>query len=54
MTREPDYARISGLTYGTLTDEDRESTRSSWSVLDLVTSVGLLVLIVAAYLYFRG
>jgi solute:Na+ symporter, SSS family len=54
MTREPDYARISGLTYGTLTDEDRASTRSSWSGLDLATSVGLMVLIVAAYLYFRG
>lgn len=54
MTREPDYARISGLTYGTLTDEDRASTRSSWNGLDLATSVGLMVLIVAAYLYFRG
>ena len=54
MTREPDYARISGLTFGTLTAEDRESTRSSWSGLDLATSVGLMVLIVAAYLYFRG
>jgi SSS family solute:Na+ symporter len=54
MTREPDYARISGLTFGTLTDEDRESTRSSWSGLDLAASVGLMVLIVAAYLYFRG
>ena len=54
MTREPDYARISGLTYGTLTDEDRASTRSSWSGLDLATSAGLMVLIVAAYLYFRG
>ena len=54
MTREPDYARISGLTYGTLTDEDRASTRSSWSGLDLAASLGLMVLIVAAYLYFRG
>lgn len=54
MTREPDYARISGLTYGTLTDEDRASTRSSWSGLDLAASIGLMVLIVAAYLYFRG
>ncbi|QDT71843.1 sodium:solute symporter [Lacipirellula limnantheis] len=54
LTGEPDYARISGLTYGTLTDEDRASTRSSWSGLDLATSIGLLVLIVAAYLYFRG
>lgn len=54
MTREPDYARISGLTFGTLTDEDRESTRNSWSGLDLAASIGLMVLIVAAYLYFRG
>jgi SSS family solute:Na+ symporter len=54
LTPRPDYARIKGLTFGTLTEEDRESTRRSWTALDAVTSVGLLALIVAAYLYFRG
>jgi SSS family solute:Na+ symporter len=54
LTREPDYARIKGLAFGTLTDDDRAATRSSWSALDLIASIGLLALIVAAYLYFRG
>jgi solute:Na+ symporter, SSS family len=54
LTREPDYGRIRGLTYGTLTAEDRAETRASWTTIDVVTSVGLLALIVAAYLYFSG
>jgi SSS family solute:Na+ symporter len=54
LTRQPDYARISGLTFGTLTEEDRLSTRRSWSGFDVAASIGLLALIVAAYLYFRG
>lgn len=54
LTREPDYAKIRGLTYGTLTEDDKAETRASWSTLDVVTSVGLLALIVAAYLYFTG
>jgi SSS family solute:Na+ symporter len=51
---EPDYARIGGLTYGTLTEADRAETRRSWTGLDAATSVGLMVIIVAAYMYFRG
>jgi SSS family solute:Na+ symporter len=54
MTREPDYQRITGLTFGTLTEEHREATRRSWSVGDVAASVGLMVAIIAAYLYFRG
>jgi SSS family solute:Na+ symporter len=54
LTQQPDYNRIAGLTFGTLRHEDREETRRSWGGLELITSVGLLVAIVAAYLYFRG
>jgi solute:Na+ symporter, SSS family len=53
-TREPDYDKFSGLTYGTQTDADRAETRASWSGIDLAASIGLLVIIVAAYLYFTG
>ncbi|QDU87053.1 Sodium/glucose cotransporter [Pirellulimonas nuda] len=53
-TRAPDYQRISGLTYGAISDEDKAQTRSSWSALDVATSGLVLVLIVAAYLYFQG
>ncbi len=54
LTSEPDYDQISGLTYGTVTEEHKQETRQSWSGLDVFASVALLVAIVAAYLYFRG
>ena len=54
LTAEPDYERISGLTYGTITEEHKAQTRNSWSTLDLAASGFLLVAILVAYLYFRG
>jgi solute:Na+ symporter, SSS family len=54
VTAPPNPAQISGLTYGTTTDEDRRVTRESWSGLDVVTSVIVMVFIIAAYLWFQG
>jgi len=54
MTEEPDYEKISGLTFGTLTAEHKKETRSSWSFLDVAASVLVVLLILAAYLYFVG
>ena len=53
-TREPDYTRISGLTFGTITDEQRSESRGSWTRRDVVASAGVLLAILAAYLYFTG
>jgi SSS family solute:Na+ symporter len=54
LTAPPSYEKISGLTYGTVTEEHRKESRSSWSAGDVIASAVVLVLIVAAYLYFRG
>jgi len=54
MTKEPDYERISGLTYGTVTERQRSESRSSWTAADVVASCAVLAAILAAYLYFRG
>ena len=54
MTKEPQYEKISGLTFGTLTDEDKKTSRSSWSAGDVIASVLLLVIILLIYLYFTG
>jgi len=54
LTKEPDYAKISGLTYGTTTDEHRRESRSSWSAGDVIASVALVALIVVIYVYFSG
>jgi SSS family solute:Na+ symporter len=53
-TRKPDYQQLAGLTFGTLRTEDRVETRRSWGAGELAASLGLLVCIVAAYLYFTG
>jgi SSS family solute:Na+ symporter len=53
-TRAPSDESIHGLTYGTTTDEHRQVSRSSWDGRDVFASVLVLVLILAAYLYFTG
>ncbi len=54
MTAPPAYEQLSGLTYGTLTAEDRAESRASWGWSDVALTVLVLVLILAAYLYFTG
>jgi SSS family solute:Na+ symporter len=53
-TEAPSLEKIQGLTYATVTDEDRSKSRSSWTRGDVAASALVLVAIVAAYLYFRG
>jgi SSS family solute:Na+ symporter len=53
-TEEPDTDQIEGLTYGTVTEEQKAATRASWSSGDVWASVGVLLAILAAYLYFNG
>jgi SSS family solute:Na+ symporter len=54
ISKAPAYEKIDGLTYGTTTIEDRQKSRASWTYLEVVLSVLLMVIIVAIYLYFRG
>ena len=54
LTGEPDYKRISGLTFGTVTPEQRAESRSSWNMVDVLASLAVLGAILAAYLYFNG
>lgn len=53
-TKQPDYEKIKGLTFATRSKQDREKTRATWNVKDVVTSVLLVVAIIAIYLYFTG
>jgi SSS family solute:Na+ symporter len=54
MTAAPDYAKIGGLTYATRTAEDKRISRESWKAIDVILSVVVIGLILAAYLYFVG
>jgi len=52
MTDPPSYKKISGLTYGTLTDEDRRKSRESYTWVDTSLSILLVVIIGAIYIFF--
>lgn len=52
MTSPPSYEKISGLTYGTLTEEDKAESRASWNNWDIFFSVLLIAIIGFIYIYF--
>jgi len=54
VTREPEYAAIQSLTFGTATAEDRAKTHASWDWRDVAASALVLSVIIGGYLYFRG
>jgi SSS family solute:Na+ symporter len=53
-TAAPATERLTGLTFATITHEHRQESRSSWTRWDVIASGMVLVLILAAYLYFSG
>jgi SSS family solute:Na+ symporter len=53
-TAPPRDEQLGGLTFATVTDEQRRETRASWGAGDVLASALVLALILAAYLYFNG
>ena len=54
VTPRPKAEQVVGLTYATSTDEQRQETRESWNALDVILTAGLIVTIIAIYIYFTG
>ncbi len=53
-TEPPQEAQLEGLTYATVTDDQRRESRGSWTRNDVFASVAVLLAILIAYLYFIG
>ena len=54
MTTPPSAAQLTGLTYATVTRQERRESRASWNRWDVINSGVVLLLIAAAYAYFAG
>src|SRR5262245_52847974 len=54
LTAEPEYSRLKGLTFATVSERDRRESRASWNWRDVAGSAFVLACILGAYLYFRG
>lgn len=53
-TNPPDYALIKGLSFGTLSAQDKQLNKESISTIDVVLSVFLIVVVVLVLSYFTG
>ena len=54
FTEEPDKKSIKGLTFFTLSEDQKNNDRSSVSTNDIVMTIVVLLLILFAYIYFSG
>lgn len=54
LTEEPDEESIKGLTFFTLSEQEKKKDRSSISTVDVIMTIIVLLLIIFAYLYFSG
>ena len=54
MSTLPNYSRIEGLSFGTMTDEMRQEFQNSFNRTDLILSLVLIGLVVSVLLYFTG
>jgi SSS family solute:Na+ symporter len=52
LTEKPDLSQLNGLTYATTVAEDKAKSRASWGKLDVIVSIIIIALILAAFLYF--
>jgi len=53
-TKEPDYAMLKNLTFGTRTDEHLADSQASWDWRDIATSIFVVAAIIGGYVYFTG
>jgi SSS family solute:Na+ symporter len=53
-TEAPDERQLVGLTYATVTEEHRRESRASWTGVDVLSTIVVLAMILAAYVYFSG
>lgn len=54
LTAAPAQERIKGLSYATVTGEQREASRGSWNKWDVLATGFVLFMIFSIYLYFTG
>ncbi|MGZ8538738.1 MAG: sodium:solute symporter family transporter, partial [Flavisolibacter sp.] len=54
ITKAPDYERIKGLTYNTLSDEQKAANRASYNWLDIILSLGVIAIVAFVMIYFTG
>ncbi len=53
-TNPPNYQLIQGLSFGTLSEEDKKASKGSYDTIDVILSVLLIVMVIGVLSYFTG
>ena len=53
-TSEPEYSKITGLSFGTLTAGQKLENKNSYETVDVILSVSLVIIVVAILSYFTA
>ena len=53
-TSEPEYSKITGLSFGTLTKKQKLENKNSYETIDVILSVILVIIVVAILSYFTS
>ena len=54
LTSPPDYKTITGLSFGTLTNSQKQDNDNSYDTTDVVLSVLLVIIVIGVLSYFTG
>jgi len=54
MTTAPTEESIAGLTFGTLTAEQKASAKNSYNIIDIIASLCLILAVIGVMVYFTG
>jgi len=54
LTSPPNYTKISGLSYGTLSQNHRKENSESYDTVDVILSIILIIIVVSILSYFTG
>ena len=54
LTTAPNEENIRGLTFGTLTKEQKASAKDSYNIIDIIASLMLIAVVIGVMVYFTG
>ena len=54
LTPPPAYETIQGLTYGSLTEEQKQANRNSFNIWDIITSLAVIAIVAIVMMTFTG
>jgi SSS family solute:Na+ symporter len=54
LTKAPDNEKIVNLTFGTISEEEKQNNKNSYNWLDIAISILIIIIVAGVMLFFNG